>query len=209
MNAISALDISALAKRHKIADSAMLRRLIEDAAQCYESTRWTIAEGYDGPDTLNKVEKPASALLDLLANEVNRHRLLVNLIGVKDGYATNDLAFATKLDQLPAFLEAVRLAAREAHRTRPRKRPKSKADLTAAYAFLVKFWPAGATFSNTWDDTDRGSPPIPTSPAAWFLYDAMKLIDPNRKRLAEELRDLMAETVTSLPGPRRGRRNLG
>jgi hypothetical protein len=35
------------------------------------------------------------------------------------------------------------------------------------------------------------------------------VIDPHRDRLAEELRDLMAGTIKSLPGQRQGRPNLG
>ena len=51
---------------------------------------------------------------------------------------------------------------------------------------------------------DSGNPP-PLSLAISRLHNALKEIDPDRPRLAEGLRDLMAVTVKHLPGRRRGR----
>ncbi len=199
-------EIGKLARWHRI-NQTLLEAIIADAATFYGWAQWSKAQGYDGPDTLDKIEEPASALLDLLANEVNRHRLIANLIR-----GCSLVTIGDKFDQLLPFLEVIRSAAREAHRTPPRHRPKAKRDLAEAYRALNRHWRSifgDREFSNTWDYVDKSRPPIPTSPAACFLYDVMKLIDPTRERLAAELRDLMTETVTSLTGPRRGRRNLG
>jgi hypothetical protein len=74
---------------------------------------------------------------------------------------------------------------------------------------LADFWQEqeGRNFTNVWERNSAGIL-VPTSPAACFFYDAMKLIDPDRPRLCEELRELMADTVKHLPGHRQGRPNL-
>jgi hypothetical protein len=57
-------------------------------------------------------------------------------------------------------------------------------------------------FTNVWDPVSLD----PTSPAACNIYDWMRLVDPHRPRLGEQLRHLMGETVKNLPGPRQGRK---
>jgi len=205
-------EIARLAGVHRI-EPTLLEAIIAEAATFYGIAQWSKAQGYDDPDTLHKIEKPATALLKLLANEVNRHRLFVKLLGIEDGYAPGDLvAIGDKFAQLLPFLEDIRSAARKAHRTGPKHRPKAKGDLAEAYRALNRHWRSifgDDDFTNGWDNVGQERPLIPTGPAACFLYDVMKLIDPTRERLGAELRDLMTDTVASLPGPRRGRRNLG
>jgi hypothetical protein len=59
-------------------------------------------------------------------------------------------------------------------------------------------------FTRGWDYADGRL--VPISPAARFLDEVMKMIDPQRPRLPQELRRLMAETVKAIPGRRRGRK---
>jgi hypothetical protein len=175
-----------------------LKEARAQAEQAYHWAQWTQYcedESFDRPDTLDKVEAVAWALLQLLANEpdnINRQRLLGELD-------------RSKLDETWRCLDAVRLAARRAHVKRRRGRPKTKADLRAAYSVLVKYWQrtTGEEPTNGWDD--EGPRLEPTSPAAIFLFDELRRIDPGRERLAEQLQDIMIKTVKDSPGPRRGR----
>ncbi len=161
-----------------------------------------------GADTLEDVERPAAALIELLdwPNEINRQRLITELAAdQQDDEAA--VVISEKLDETLRFLDEVRLAARRAHRHRRREegRPQSKHDLRAAYAVLLGYWRrTHDEFTNVW--ASAAGQLSPTSAAASFLYDSVRKIDPGRARLAEELRDLMAETVKSTPGPRQGRR---
>jgi len=194
------IDIAGLARDHRITNLALLEAAVAEADMLYDTSQY--AERYGGPDTLDKIDKPISALLDLLANEINHHYLVVELSTARG------VAIAEKFEELPPLLETVRAAAREAHRIRAR--PRIKNDLRSAYRGLVRFWPSlsAEQFANVWANTGSGL--SPTSAAACFIYDVMKQIDPSRTRLAEELRELMANTVKESPGPRRGRRrNLG
>jgi hypothetical protein len=50
---------------------------------------------------------------------------------------------------------------------------------------------------------------VPTSAAACFLFDELRLVDPNRPGLAEQLKDIMASAVAEVPGARRGRKVKG
>jgi hypothetical protein len=175
-----------------------------DSAQCWEY------DGFDGPDALDRVEKPATQLLQLLDNRpdnINWCRIIGELTG-EDDDPSGDRAVAVgdKLDDMLHFLDEVRLAARRAHVKRGRGRPGTKADLRAAYSVLIEYWQRaypGVTPTNTWDKEDRR---IPTSDAACFLFDELRRIDPRRERLAEQLRDLLQETVESSLGPRPGRK---
>jgi hypothetical protein len=215
--ALPAEDIAKLAKRHKI-DRTLLEAIIGEAAWYYGTTRWISEEGYDKPDTLDEIEKPITALLNLLGHEVNRHRLFVRLVGVQDGHAVNDVvAVGAKFDALVPFLKEVRLAARDAHWARGRGRPEAKADLASAYRFLARRYRelfGDKAFTQNWvkvPKPDLIKPDLikkdlaPIAQAAQFVFDVIKIIDPDRPCLAEELRDLMTKTVATLPGPRRGR----
>jgi hypothetical protein len=182
--------IAKLAERHKI-DQVTLDAIVADAACNYRAVQWTTAQGYDR-DTLDKVEKPAAELSRLLSDKTNHHRLAAALF--EEG---GELALRKFCEEMLPLLENVRLAARKAHRPREPGRPKMRVDLDCAYQSLVKWYRrlfGDEAFTNKWHRTDAEGL-IPTSDAACFLYDVMKMIDSRRLRLAEELRDLMADTV--------------
>jgi len=103
------------------------------------------------------------------------------------------------------LLTLVSTTAGEAHREL-RGRPSEKPDLAAAYRCLARWYQVihgTDKFTNTWHQTEDGL--SPNSPAMQFLYDVMKMIDPVRPRLAQELRDLGKITIPELAGPRQGR----
>jgi hypothetical protein len=146
--------------------------------------------GDEGLDTLDRVEKPAAALMTLLADEANRQRLLSEL-----GCEVVE-AFSRSLDE-------VRSAARRRHVARR----DNDCNLPAAYSVLAEFWQSthpDEEFTNVWGTVDGSL--APTSSAACDIYDWLRDIDPHRPRLAEELRYLMGRTVENLPGPRQGRK---
>jgi hypothetical protein len=198
-------ELANLAARYGV-EEKYLEAVVEDAAQYYRTGR--LAEEWNrSTDTLNKIAKPAQMLLALLADEVNRDRLLANLFGIKDGYATNDIfAIGQEFEQGLRFLETIRLAAPKAHLKRPRKRPTTKADLAAALRFLKRhFFDMNMdAFTNTWEETTEGL--RPRSYAAKLIFEIMSLIDPNRPELAKELRDLMRKVIENEGGLRSGRR---
>jgi hypothetical protein len=160
---------------------------------------------FDGPDTLDKVEASAWALLELLddrLNNVNWQRLLSELTGDDpDPSGDRSVAVCEKLIEFLRSLDKVRLAAHNAHVKRRRGRPAMKDDLRAAASVLIKFW--GRThgkFTNAeWNGLEAIGDP------AKFLFDELRLIDPERPRLAEQLKGIMADAVAETPGPRRGR----
>jgi hypothetical protein len=207
----STRDIAALAERHGIApgletsELPRLETIIHASVASYHNPGRGVDyySEFSEPDTLDQVEKAAGELSALLHNERNSRRLIR---GQSDD-------FIAKFHELAAILDAVRLAASRNHRShRPGKRghPVVKGDLAVAYQGLVWFWRetfGDDAFKNNWHrDPKTGLTPI--TDAARFLYDAMKLIDPTRPRLAAELRRLMNETVADIPGPRKGRRTL-
>jgi hypothetical protein len=192
-------EIAKLAENYKI-DQTTLEVIIADAACHYHALRWSTGEGYDDRDTLDKIEKPAAELSRLLSENVNHHRLAMTLF--EDG---GESALRKFCEEAIPFLDDVRLAARKAHRSRERGRPKARGDLEGAYQSLAKWYRrlfGDVEFTSSWEASNS----YPTSPAACFLYDVMTLIDPDRPHLPKELRDLMTETVSNIPGPRRGRR---
>jgi hypothetical protein len=79
-----------------------------------------------------------------------------------------------------------------------RGKPPGKQPLIFAYNRLVTFWleDGPAKFTNTWQHTECGKLE-PVSDAACFLYDALNLICPERDNLAQELRTLMAKTISA------------
>lgn len=125
--------------------------------------------------------------------------------GVEDYDPDADrLAIANLLQsELPAVLERIRDAARELHWKRGRGNPGTQMDLRRAYDILADEWRRLKGDENFTKDWYRGAP---VSLTARFLFDAMKLIDPDRAKLSAELEGLMDKTVRSLPGPRRGRK---
>jgi hypothetical protein len=180
-----------LAKRHGIPDLAVA---MAKAESCYHSV-------CDDPSkTLDEVERLSGPLLDLLFDEVNRQRL----IGLLADDVTDERTVANKFDESRHFLYVMAQLAGGGYQKRGRGTPRQKDDLRGAYNVLVaRYGNDRSDFTNVWAETDEL---VPTSPAAQFLYDSLRLIDPHRTRLAQELRDLMGETVKSLPGPRRGRK---
>jgi hypothetical protein len=162
---------------------------------------------FDGSDTLDKVEATASLLLELLddrLNNVNWGRLLCELTGDNpDPSGDRSVAVCEKLIEFLRRLDAVRLAARNAHVKRRRGRPAMKDDLRAAALVLIEFWQrthGGKKFTNAeWNGLEAIGDP------AKFLFDELRRIDPERPRLAEQLKGIMAEAVAETPGPRRGR----
>jgi hypothetical protein len=167
-----------------------------------------LGAGLDGPDTLDKVEAPAWALLELLdegPDNINWLRLLSQLTG-DDPDPSGDRAVAVveKLHEFLRSLDAVRLAARKAHQKRRRGRPGIKDDLRAAAYVLIEYWGrthGGKKFTNAdWNGLEAIGDP------AKFLFDELRLIDPKRPRLASQLKGIMAQAVAKEPGTRRGRK---
>src|SRR5262249_28716683 len=67
-----------LADKHNIKDNGRLLETVEWAAIAYDGLEHPIDDG--GKDTLDKVEKLAEKLLQLLLIEVNQHRIIDALI---------------------------------------------------------------------------------------------------------------------------------
>jgi hypothetical protein len=182
-------------------DRKALARAVREARARYRLAIWW--EKYhppeDAPDTLLKLAAVLGEAERLLAEPINAKRLVM-----VRGWGAATPVMPEVYDFSYALL-AYRRLARMAHRGRGR--PSQKGDLRAAYDTLVALWKEHPRqFTNEWQPTTDGL--APTSLAACFLYDVLRWIDPNRDRLAKELRALMAKTVKNLPGPRRGRRNL-
>jgi hypothetical protein len=162
-------------------------------------------------DTLNEIAESAAELLKLISDRINRQRIINALVLERYSEITPrslDMVgeVTAKLDEMFSMLDAVRRAARYPRRARTRGRRAEKQDLRAAYGRLAAFWKRSfgeKKFTQVWTTT---KPPEPLSPASYFLYAAMNLIDPSRPRLGEELRDLMQKDISEIPGPRRGRR---
>ncbi len=153
----------------------------------------------DGPDTLLELADLLDRVWELLWPTANVNRL--NEAVAED----SDLAPLPFVSDFTILVDRYARLARAAHRGRGK--PPKNMDLASAYRVLADFWQeqeGTRNFSNGWMKTKDGL--APTSPTACFLYDALKEIDPDRPRLAEELRDLMTDTVKHLPGRRRGRR---
>jgi len=182
--------IAKLAKDHKDHQTTV-EAIIGETACNYRAVQWATAQGYDDrSDTLDKIEKPIAELSLLLSDKINHHRLF------EDG---GEPALRKFCEKLPTLLENVRLAARKAHQTRGRGRPKARADLNGAYWSLERWYRrifGDDKFTNVWDGP--ATELTPTSPAASFFFDVMTLIDPDQPRLAVELRELMANTVKYL-----------
>jgi hypothetical protein len=204
-------DVAAVAERHGIADRDGLREALVRAVFFY-------GPHDDAPDTLDEIEKPATELTFLLL--VNEQRIISALLDEyhEPEHSDDHGGFSwhrdevikevcDKFEEMLRRLDAVRLVARRAHQKRGRGRPRKKQEIRNAYAELADFWKRSfgkERFTQAWTRTDDGL--VPTSDAACFLYDAMRLIDPRRPRLAEQLRALMPDDVRAILGQRRGRK---
>jgi hypothetical protein len=192
--------IAELADRHHL-DRDDFARVLGRAAATYGELKHARERGYagyvDGPDTLLKIDKPAATLIRLLSDDVNKERLAAD-----EGFR----AF-TKWGLDPVqVLEEVRAAAKRARRSRGRPPPHD--ELNAAFRVLAEWYRqefGDSNFTRGWEETERDGL-VPTSSAAWFLFDCLTLIDPDRSGLAASLQGLMAKKVRSTPGPRRGRK---
>jgi hypothetical protein len=208
---VNADDITGLAARHGIEDLAGLK----------EALRWArIAldlEADDAPDTLDEIDALAFRLLMLLDDQVNQRRIFNGLLDEfhpeyrERPYETPFELIAEvghKFDEMLRRLDAVRLVARNAHHPPPgRGRPVTQHELRSAYGWLAAFWKrtfGEDRFKQDWEETPEGLEPL--TDAARFLRDAMKIIDPRRPRLAQELRWLMQADIGKMRGPRQGRR---
>jgi hypothetical protein len=137
------------------------------------------------------LRKPIAVLSRLLSDKINHHLLCVTLFEERGEPALREFC-----EELLPWLENVRQAARRAHQRRGRGRPKARTDLSGAYWSLERWYRrifGDDKFTNVWEPSATGL--TPTSPTAFFFFDVMMLIDPGRPRLAEELRELMANTV--------------
>lgn len=203
-------EIGAIAKRFDL-DPAKLARVMDEAADAHRGDEFAVEEGPGRSDQLDRVAELARELTELLAyrpDNLNYHRLIQELSEDDDGTGDMVEAAIQKLDAALGLLEDVRAAARAAHQAhdRSRGRPTTKALLRAAYQVLAGFWIEAhgpESFKQNWQQADGGLAPI--NDASRFLFETIATID-HGERLAERLRDLMIETVTELPGKRRGRR---
>jgi hypothetical protein len=151
----------------------------------------------EGPDTLLDLADLLDRVWELLWPQANANRLSAAVADSSDPALPFPSDFAGLLDRYASL-------ARAAHRGRGN--PPKNANLAVAYRILADFWQEQeGGITNVWARDSAGIL-VPTSPAACFLYDALRGIDPDRPRLAEELRDLMADTVKQLPGQRQGRK---
>jgi hypothetical protein len=99
------------------------------------------------------------------------------------------------------FLEQLLALAPKAHRRQEQGHPVVHPYLNAAYALLSRNYIktfGGDAFTNGWKKTEAGL--RPRSAAAKFMFEIMRLVDPDRPRPAEELRTLMGKIIKSEPG---------
>jgi hypothetical protein len=203
-------DIEKLAAEHKF-DEGHLKAVIYDAADFYQRTIWAQPEA---GDDLDKLEETADQLLRLLDSPVNKSRLVIGLIGLEAREDRNSFsdceAIVKKLHELPETLRQIRQAARDMHQPRLPGRPRQRGELEAAYSVLSRAWRqkfGDSAFTNVWQGLGDGQR-VPTSPAACFLYDALKVVAPSRERLAEELEDLMETTIREMSPRGKGRKRI-
>jgi hypothetical protein len=184
-------DIEKIANRYKV-NRETLEAIVYSTHAHYVTTDWMVTEGLSGPDTLDKINKPAMKLLDLLSDKVNQHRLISELLGIEDGYAKHDIRETEAEYELGLrFLKKISEAA--SHRTPAMPRKRSRQNLVAAYEYLARWYKAlfpDRRFTSDWH-TDPAQGLMPTSDAAIFVFDVMSVVDPARPRMAEELRELM------------------
>jgi hypothetical protein len=213
---VAAEDIAALAEAIGRAacldqpyDAYAVQMVVEHTAAAYRATQWMASQGDLGPDTLDQVGEPLHRLLDLLTHGLNRDRLTTQFVieayggtGIKGAKATFD-AYEAML----ALLAAIPAAAERAHRGRARGRPVRHPELNAAFRvalghFNRMFGVENLLGRRAWTET---TPPQPRHLSAIFIFGVIKLVAPDRERLATELRTLMVRALAALPGPRPGR----
>ncbi len=156
----------------------------------------------EGPDALLKLADLLDRVWELLCPAANANRLSTAIAEDSSGSP------APCVSDFAALVHRYERLARAAHRGRGK--PPRKPGLEVAYRVLADFWREQhgvQNFTSGWSKTKDSL--APTSPAACFLFDAMREIDAERPRLAEELRDLMAADVAARPEARAQGRRLG
>src|SRR5260370_14150182 len=116
--------------RYKTGHSKTLQEAIHEAAFAYGAFSYKRGMGYDGADTLDKIDKPAAVLIRLLNDPVNEHRLFADE-GFRAGAGTG-------LDVVQV-LEDIRAAAARAHQPAPRGHPPNN-NLGAPYRVLPDWY---------------------------------------------------------------------
>jgi len=213
-----ATELPKLAAKHKICQTGPLLLALLEAAVVYWGGNWVIQSNsqFAGkPDTLNKLPKAIDAVIALLEEPVNRYRLernptreiyheLCERQSTKES-CVKTLAFSMQSLPLPAslYLDDFILICLKYRRwaiaaDQGRGKPPGKQPLIFAYNRLVTFWleDGPAKFTNTWQQTECGKLE-PVSHAACFLCDELNLICPKRDNIAQELRTLMAKTISA------------
>ena len=185
--------IEQLARRYHI-DMELMEAIVYDAHFFYVTAQW--AEHFGGKDTIHNIDKLARPLMKLLSDELNRHRLTGALLDTNDDGIAGLEEVAASYETALEFLQRICNLTAKAHIPPKRGRPEGH-DLAGAYASLARSWRAvkdTATFTNNWESADVGL--VPAGSATSFLVDALRIIDPNRPRLAESLRNLMSNEIS-------------
>ena len=221
-----AAELPKLAAEHKICQSGPLLLALLEAAVVYGAGNWVIqanSQFAGKPDTLNKLPRAIDAVVALLEEPINRYRLerkatLEIYDELCERRATTESstewsAFTMPSGPAPAgpyvedfILLCMKFRSWAIHAHQGQGSPPNRPVLFA-YNRLVTFWQEDerAKFTSKWEKTAHGNL-APISAAACFFHDALSLICPDRHNLANELQYLMANTVRSLKGNRRGRK---
>jgi hypothetical protein len=213
-------EVPGLAAKHQICDIRALYTAMAEAKLFYGATVNSMKANWQfhgKPDTLDKLLPAIDSVLALLQEPINRHRLGL-VLHWRDPtnevieelrtqrHAEGSWVWATRfgtqpmtefhVDDFILLLMKCRRWADVAHHGRGK--PTSRHPLILAYEKLVAFWleHGPAKFTNHWHTID--GKPEPISHAARFLYAALTMICSERQRLAQELRDLMSNTVSRL-----------
>lgn len=117
----------------------------------------------------------------------------IPVMGTTGAWMDRRSGIEQKVEQWLDMAGAIQLAAGRAHAQRGRGAPRRNGSLRAAVWVLVVYWTntLGRSFTlSKWEKTPEGVVPE-GGELALFLCAAMKIIDPRRKRLGQELRNLM------------------
>jgi hypothetical protein len=118
----------------------------------------------------------------------------IPIMGTTGAWMDRCSSIQQKLEQWLDTASAILLAAERAHAKRARGSPGKDRSLRAAVVTLSTYWTdtlrRKVTLSK-WETMPDGELVPEGGELALFLLDAMKIIDPGRKRLGEELRYLM------------------
>ena len=171
-------------KEHRITTETM-EGLVKDAATAYEDAHW-IEANFGGTDTLDEIEKPISAVLALLRERINQHRLIVQLF--KDGAdhlvtrrVTRGICIRGQIRRVcsPPLRRSERPRAKRSDRpgagVAANRGKQTLPQLTGGWRrhYEIIF---GKPVTNGWT---KEKPPRPTpTPPPTFIFDIIHLIDP-------------------------------